>query len=47
MLKTLAAAIALLALGLTAHPAAAATLQAKAILQADKPGTAAAATDQR
>jgi alpha-N-arabinofuranosidase len=38
MLKALAAAIALLALGLTASPAAAGTLQAKAILQADKPG---------
>ena len=39
MLKALAAAIALLALGLTASPAAAGTLQAKAILQADKPGS--------
>ena len=38
MLKALAAAITLLALGLTAHSAAAATLQAKATLQADKPG---------
>ena len=38
MCKALAAAITLLALGLPAYSAAAGTLQAKAVLQADKPG---------
>ena len=38
MLKALAAAIALLALGPAANSASAGTLQAKAVLQADKPG---------